>query len=592
VRLFSPTLGSYLVALVMLAVIPLMVIAGVLTWRQSVLQRSLFDKSLVQTAQALSVALDRHLYADVVMLQTLASSPLLDEADFRAFHALCSRVILEREGVFISLFDGSGKQIFNTLRPWGEPLPTPFKDARPPERDGPPLGDASSLKEVFASGRAVYSDLFHGLVAGRLIFTVNVPVERDGAIRYVLNAAFEPGAVTRLLHESAQFNGVPSVILDRKGFIVGRSKDAEQFAGRRAARHLVEHAAKSDAGVGLGDSLQGTPLHYSFARSPVTGWTASVAADRRGLESAVRNGWIIGGALMVGGLLLGLALALSIAARLRSAIVALANAASRSEPVRVGGLRTREIELLERAVVEAAETREARARREEAEAASATKDRYIATLSHELRNPLSALANAVHLLKLKLKDEPTIEMMQRQIAQLTRMVNDLLDVSRATHGKVSLSLGQVDLVRVLEEAVDSALPALEKKKLRLERLLPAEPVRTRADAARLLQVFSNLLDNAAKFTPAEGEVRVALEREPEAAVVTVSDDGVGIDSAFLPQLFEPFTQADTSLERSSSGLGLGLALSRQIVEAHGGRIEASSPGPGQGSRFTVRLPLL
>ena len=103
-RLFSPTLGSYLVALVMLAVIPLMVIAGVLTWRQSVLQRSLFDKSLVQTAQALSVALDRHLYADVVMLQTLASSPLLDEADFRAFHALCSRVIQEREGVLTVLF--------------------------------------------------------------------------------------------------------------------------------------------------------------------------------------------------------------------------------------------------------------------------------------------------------------------------------------------------------------------------------------------------------------------------------------------------------------------------------------------------------
>ncbi len=586
------TFGSYLVALVMLAVIPLMIIAGLLTWRQSELQRELFDRSLVQTAQALSVAVDRHLYADVVMLDTLAHSPLLDEGKFQEFHALCTRVISDQDGgVFISLFDGSGRQIFNTLRPMGEPLPTPFKDARPPERDGPALGDAVSLKEVFETGKPVYSDLFHGLVAGRLIFTVNVPVIRDGAIRYVINAAFEPGVITRLLHESAQFKGVPSVVLDRKGFIVGRSKDAEQFAGRRAARHLVDHASRSDSGVGSGDTLQGTPLYYSFARSPVTGWVASMGADRRELERAVRTGWIVGGGLMVAGLVLGLVLALSLAARLRRTIVALANAASRNEPVRVKGLRTRETELLERAVVEAAQVREARVRREEAEAASATKDRYIATLSHELRNPLSALNNAVHLLKLKQKHEPTLEMMQRQIAQLTRMVNDLLDVSRATHGKVSLELAPVDLVQVLVQAVETVQPALTQKRLQLARKLPAEPLIVRGDAARLLQVFSNLLDNAAKFSPEGNTVGVALAREGSEAIIAVEDTGVGIEASFLPQVFEPFTQADSSLERSAGGLGLGLALARQIVEAHGGRIEAASAGRGQGSRFVVRLPL-
>jgi len=186
---------------------------------------------------------------------------------------------------------------------------------------------------------------------------------------------------------------------------------------------------------------------------------------------------------------------------------------------------------------------------------------------------------------------PTLEMMQRQIDQLTRMVNDLLDVSRVTHGKVTLQLAAVDLAQVIAQAIETAEPALQKSRLRLTRALPADPVTVQGDAARLLQVFSNLLDNAAKFTPAGGEIGVTLEREGTEALATVSDNGLGIEASFLPTMFEAFTQADTSLERTTSGLGLGLALARQIVEAHGGRIGATSAGRGQGSRFTVRLPL-
>ena len=447
------------------------------------------------------------------------------------------------------------------------------------------MGDATALKAVIATGLPVNSDLAYGLVAQRLLFTMNVPVVRDGKTQYVLNAAFEPQAITDLLYESPQFRGIPAVILDRRGFIVGRSKDAAQFVGKPAASHLFEHVKKRDFGVASGDTLQGTPLYYSYARSPVSGWVASVGADRRQLERAVRQGWVIGAALMVSGLVLGLLLALSIAARLRRAIVDLANAASRREAVKVGGLRTREIELLEHAVLEAAQAREARVRREEAEAANATKDRYIATLSHELRNPLSALNNAVHLLKIDARNpspfKSTLDMMQRQIAQLTRMVNDLLDVSRASHGKVTLELADVDLREVVVQAIEAANGAIERKRLRLTRDLQDAGI-VRGDAARLLQVFSNLLDNAAKFTAEDGGIRVTLAREGADAVVTVSDTGIGIDAGFMPQLFEAFTQADTSLERSASGLGLGLALARQIVEAHGGRITRRERWHGSG----------
>ena len=589
------TIGSYLVALVMLAVIPLIIIAGLLIWRQTYLQRQAFEKSLLQTAQALSVAVDRQLYADRVMLETLAQLPLLERREFAEFYELCKRTIEQRRGLFISLFDAQGRQIFNTLRPIGEALPTPFRDSPPPEPERPPVGDATALQEVLKTGMPVNSDLLHGLVARRLLFTMNVPVIKEGHIRYVLNAAFEPEVMTRFLQESAQFRGVPAWIYDRRGFIVGRWQDADKYVGRRVPEAQLAQLRTRDAGVATGETAEGLALYYSFARSPVTGWTASMGAERRQLDRAVRTGWIVGGTLMVAGLLLGMALALSIAARLRRSIVALASAASRNEAPRPGGLRTRELDLLERAVLDAAQAREARARKDEAEAASRTKDRYIATLSHELRNPLAALRNAVHLLGMESGGNatlrPTLEMMERQVTQLTRMVGDLLDVSRASLGKETLQVAPVELAQVLAQAIEMAQPALQSKGQRLTQDFPQEPVQVQGDAARLLQVFSNLLDNAAKFTPDGGEIRVALGREAREAVTTVSDSGIGIEPAFLPRMFEAFTQADTRLERSTAGLGLGLALARQIVEAHGGRISAASGGPGQGSRLTVRLPL-
>ncbi|MFL6567133.1 MAG: ATP-binding protein [Burkholderiales bacterium] len=590
------TLGSYLVALVMLAVIPLMLIAGVLIWRQTVLQRQAFERSLLQTAQALSLAVDRHLFSDRVMLETLAQSQFLERGDIRGFYALASRVIGEHGGLFISLFDDAGRQVFNTLRPPGEALPTPFEHPPPPDPERPPLGDPSAMQEVLRTGKPVNSDLVFGLVAGRLLFTINVPVMRNGRIRYVLNAGFEPAVMTRLLQENKQFSGVPAWIWDRRGFIVGRWQNADAFYGRRVPPQQLEQLRARSSGVAKGESPEGMELYYSYARSPVTGWTASVGAERGELDRAVRAGWIVGGALMVGGLLLGLLLALSIAARLRRSIVSLAAAASRNEPPRALGLRTREIELLEHAVLEAAQAREARLRREQAEAESRTKDRYIATLSHELRNPLAALSNAVHLLGMAGRERenirPTLDMMQRQIAQLTRMVNDLLDVSRVTHGKITLRLAPTDLAAVLAQAIETAAPALQAKRLRLARDLGPGSLMVSGDPARLMQVFSNLLDNAAKFTPSGGEVSVSLAREGAEALAVVSDNGVGIDPAFLPTMFEPFTQADTSLERATSGLGLGLALARQIVEAHGGTLAATSEGRGRGSRLTVRIPLV
>jgi PAS domain S-box-containing protein len=225
------------------------------------------------------------------------------------------------------------------------------------------------------------------------------------------------------------------------------------------------------------------------------------------------------------------------------------------------------------------------------------KDEFLAVLAHELRNPLAPIRNAVHMLKLTGSADPDAgrvrEMIERQVAHLARLVDDLLDVSRISRGKVLLRREPLDLAAVVRAAVEDHRLLLEATGLTVEADLPARPLGVEGDRTRLAQVVGNLLQNANKFTDPGGRVTVRLAAEPggAAAVLTVRDTGIGLGPDVLARLFEPFSQADRSLDRSRGGLGLGLALVKGLVELHGGSVAASSPGPGAGSEFTVRLPL-
>ncbi len=267
-------IGFYLIALIVLAVVPLGAIAGVLVARQANLQREAFDRSLLHTALALSVAVDRQLETYRVMLETLGEADTLRTGDFAKFHALAARVAATHSALFVSLFDGTGTQIFNTLRPFGEPLPTPFADPRVRGDDPgrPPVGDALSLKQVLETGRPVISDLFFGLVAGRLVFTVNIPVVRAGRVAYVLNAAFTPDVMTGVLEENRRFRGVPAVVFDRRGFIVARWEHPERYVGQRVRSYARHAGGRPDSFVGTGETLDGMKIFYSYARSETTGW--------------------------------------------------------------------------------------------------------------------------------------------------------------------------------------------------------------------------------------------------------------------------------------------------------------------------------
>ncbi|VTR91563.1 diguanylate cyclase : Multi-sensor hybrid histidine kinase OS=Geitlerinema sp. PCC 7407 GN=GEI7407_2018 PE=4 SV=1: Response_reg: PAS_3: PAS_9: HisKA: HATPase_c [Gemmata massiliana] len=227
---------------------------------------------------------------------------------------------------------------------------------------------------------------------------------------------------------------------------------------------------------------------------------------------------------------------------------------------------------------------------------SRRKDEFLATLAHELRNPLAPISSGLELLKLCPADSPGAEKarsrMERQLAHLIRLIDDLMDVSRITRGKLELRRAAVTVGDVIESAVDTSAPALGAARHTLDVRVPAEPLALHADAVRLTQVVSNLLNNAAKYTPPGGRVIVSAERAGSHAVIRVSDTGVGIEPEMLPRVFEMFTQVGKTLDRAQGGLGIGLALVRRLVEMHGGTVTAQSQGAGHGSTFTVRLPLL
>jgi CheY-like chemotaxis protein/two-component sensor histidine kinase len=215
-------------------------------------------------------------------------------------------------------------------------------------------------------------------------------------------------------------------------------------------------------------------------------------------------------------------------------------------------------------------------------------------LSHELRNPLAPIRNALEVIRRVAGPDPKLawatDVSDRQVAHLTRLVEELLDVARISQGKIALHTENLDLLTVLAHSVETARPLIDSRGHRLQLQLPTQPVWLRGDFARLSQVVSNLLNNAAKYTPEGGSIVLALTAEDGHAQISVRDNGIGIEPELLPNVFELFEQGKRALDRSQGGLGIGLTLVQRLVELHNGRVQARSGGAGQGSEFLVTLP--
>jgi CheY-like chemotaxis protein len=228
-------------------------------------------------------------------------------------------------------------------------------------------------------------------------------------------------------------------------------------------------------------------------------------------------------------------------------------------------------------------------------AAERRKDEFLATLAHELRNPLAPIRNAVAILGKKDALDPELawsrEVIERQVGQMSRLIEDLLDIARIAGGKLLIRKERVPLERAIDMALETSRPHINAAGHRLSVLLPSERLTVEADPARLAQVFSNLLNNAARYTEGHGEITLAAEVDGPEVVVSVQDNGIGFPPEVAERLFQPFSQFTRSTERSHGGLGIGLSLVHGIVALHGGKVQAHSRGPGQGAEFIVRLPL-
>ena len=228
--------------------------------------------------------------------------------------------------------------------------------------------------------------------------------------------------------------------------------------------------------------------------------------------------------------------------------------------------------------------------------ANQAKDQFLATVSHELRTPLTAILGWSRLLRSDRSDADrqrrAIEAIERNSVAQAQLIDDLLDVSRIVSGKLRLDLQEMDLHKVIAAATDSVRPAMDARQIRFQTMIDPGVAPMLGDPNRLQQVVWNLLSNAIKFTPKEGKVQLALQRINSHVELTVRDTGQGLEPSFVPRLFQRFQQADASESRAHGGLGLGLAITRHLVELHGGTIEAASAGPGQGTTFTVKLPVL
>lgn len=604
-RLLRPRLGlgAHLLFVVLVALVPMIVFSVGVTIALWNYQRSEVNRSLQETARALAIAVDRELASFATTLEALAASREISDGMLHEFYEECQRVLPTQPGWrTILLLRPTGEHVLNLMIPFGDPLPS--------------VGDREHLRRVAQTRQPALSDLFIGNISKLPTIDVAVPVIRDGRIVYILAVGLTPAAFDDILQaQNVRADGI-AAIFDAEDRFVARSRESDQYIGQRPIEPLLELMRSAPEGVARLPAYDSPTVYSAWSRLPSSRWTVTVGIPAAPIESALARGLVVLVASGLGLLLLGAALATMLGRRVASSIGEASRAAvelARGRPLPSVSSNVAEVAELTAALEEAAallrresaqrhSAEEERARllaseqvaRARAEAANRAKDEFLAMLGHELRNPLAAISNAVQVLDVIGKQEGgsirARDVIARQTRHLARLMDDLLDVGRGITGKITLERKPMDLAAAATHVVSTL--GVAGKTAQHELVLETEPVLIMGDTTRIEQIIGNLITNALKYTPQGGHVRVTVGREQDRAVLRVEDSGIGISAELLPQVFDLFVQGKCSLERAQGGLGIGLTLVRRLVELHGGTVEVASPGPGQGSTFTVQLPVL
>ncbi|MGE3956976.1 MAG: ATP-binding protein [Vicinamibacterales bacterium] len=585
-------LRSYLVLLGIGAMLPFFVVSGALLMRVLQGNRDSVERTLVESARQQAVGLDAEMAATIRTLESVAASPFLDRNDLSGFEDELRRLTPTQPWLDARLIGLSPvRLLINTGRSPGVP---------PGD-----VVDPGSIEAAVASRRPTVAPVRRSPL-GLLGFAVRVPVVREGQVRYLLTAVVTPTAVADVIgREALPRTEWTRTVVDTDGMVVARTREPERFVGQQATAPFKERTSAAPEGFYQDTALDGQQVYVAFSHARLSGWTSAVVVPVAFMDGPLRRsiGALVAVALFV--LAVSGSAAYWLAGRIASELgaatdgaEALAEGRPVNTPPSIVAEVTRLVQALERTghlLTERSAERDrnlaqAEGARAEAEEASRAKDQFLAMLGHELRNPLSPIVTALALLRMRgtpwTREHVVIE---RQVTHMSRLVNDLLDVSRITRGTLELRREPIEMADVITRATDMAEPRLEERRHSLEVDVP-EGLRVTGDEVRLAQVFGNLLSNAATYTPDGGSVRVRAERRNSEIAVEVSDTGRGISPDVAPRIFDLFVQGPRAIDRREGGLGLGLAIAKSLVELHDGRIEAHSAGVNRGSTFTVVLP--
>jgi signal transduction histidine kinase len=543
------------------------------------------EQQLIDTTRALALATESHVEAAVRRLRALAESVTLGRGDLPRFTAELQSALARAEFLELGLFSPAGRLLV------GEP-----------HRAAQGVLNNDVLYRIVQSRQPYISDFVKSPLSGRPAVVLTVPaIDQKNGVTYVLIGVpdLTHDLLTLMLEQRLPQKIGGGAVMDRRGVYIARTLNPESAVGHQASAGYLSRALASAEGIVRnvnpeGQTVYGTFVHTSF------GWITAIGVPASYVEVPFKRTLVILGGVWFGGLAICIALSAIGSRRIANSLQDLATAARDTGHGHIplpSAQPIAEVDLARRALIDAAERRERLLNeqvqaRKAADAANRAKDEFLAMLSHELRNPLGAIANAVAVLDARNRPTQMVDrargVIRRQIEHVSRLVDDLLDASRVTTGKIELSKRPLELSSLVRDTVDSLRTT--KQLDRHDVILHLSRVWVDADTTRMEQIVSNLVRNAIKYTPEGGRVTIEVASDGDNAVLRVTDSGVGISAPLLPRIFDLFVQGERSLDRPEAGLGIGLTMVRSLVTMHGGTVDAQSDGPGRGSVFTVSLP--
>lgn len=575
------TITKTLALLVLGSLAPVVLLLAAFTFLLARDEDSARQEQLQREAEQVAEDVDKKLAKVIATLNVLGRSAFLTQRDFAQFYGL-SRAVLDADDDVsnLMLVSAEGDHLVNLRLPYGAALP--------------PLRRPDLPRTAASERRAVVSDSETGIVTGQSLTGIYVPVEQDGQVKYVIAAAVEVSRWNSILRERPS-PGVHRALLNAQGRAISTSYDSADEPSHLQAGD----AAYATPGGGM--VLRSVPsrLQKFSKTSEPAGWTVlSYVPPAEAHSLVLPYALAVFAAFSVAtlsALFIAVRLGRSTGASIRGLVESVKTVAGEGTPQPI---HTRILEVAEaqKALDDTAKSlalrvSEANAAKAELQKINDSKMDFLAALGHELRNPLGAIRNALQVAQ-RTSDPERVKWAHRiidsQSTQMTKLVGDLFDVSRVDRGKLTLSLEPLELSALVMRVAEDTREEFANRNLLLD--VHVEPVQVRGDEVRLVQVLSNLLHNAIKFTPRGGKVLIRLDLEGQLARLRVTDTGEGISADSLATIFQPFLQGRNVSKEG--GLGLGLALVQRLVELHDGSVVAESAGTGQGATFTVKLPSL